>query len=139
MLKLKKEEHTEKGFSFDGTFYIWDYRYYDQRFIQSSLDLDESLVKEYLPVSVIVPQIIQIYQNLLSIKFVEMKGETWHSGNAPTVHFTHRRCLISPAEVQQYSVWKKDAKTPEDFLGYCYLDLFPRSKAKLLSDFGLPF
>ena len=76
-------EHTEKGYSFDGQFYIWDYRYYDQSFIQSSLDLDESLVKEYFPVSVIVPQIIQIYQNLLSIKFVEIKGDSWHTGNAP--------------------------------------------------------
>jgi len=40
---------------------------------------------------------------------VEMKGETWHE------------------DVQKYSVWKKDAKTPDDFLGYCYLDLFPRT------------
>ena len=139
MLKLKKEEHTEKGFSFDGTFYILDYRYYDQRFIQSSLDLDETLVKEYLPVSVIVPQIIQSYQNLLSIKFVERKGETWHSGNALTVHFMYQRCSIYLTEVQQYPVWKKDAKTPEDFLGYCYLDLFPRSEANTSSGFGSPF
>jgi len=67
------------------------------------------LVKEYFPVSVIVPQIIHIYQDLLSIKFVEIKGENWHP------------------EVQKYSVWKKDAKSSEDFIGYCYLDLFPRT------------
>ena len=81
MLKLKEKEHTEKGYPFDGQFYIWDYRYYDQKFIQSSLNLDESLVKEYFPVSVIVPQIIQIYQDLLSIKFVEIKGDSWHPGS----------------------------------------------------------
>lgn len=90
MLKLKEKEHAEKGYPFDGEFYIWDYRYYDQKFIQSSLDLDESLVKEYFPVSVIVPQILQIYQNLLSIKFVEMKTETWHEGNIPIECFTHK-------------------------------------------------
>ena len=83
LLKLKEKEHKEKGYPFDGQFYIWDYRYYDQSFIQSSLDLDESLVKEYFPVSVIVPQIIQIYQNLLSIKFMEIEGDSWHTGNAP--------------------------------------------------------
>ena len=137
-LKLKKEEHTKKGFS-DGTFSIWDHRCYDQNFIQPSLDLDETLVKVFLPVSVIVPQIIQIYQNLLSIKFVEMKGETWHSGNAPTVHVAYQRCLIYSTDVQQYSVWKKDAKTPEEFFGYCYLDLSPRSNAETSLDFGLPF
>lgn len=86
LLKLKEKEHTEKGYPFDGQFYIWDYRYFDQKFIQSSLDLDEKLVKEYFPVSVIVPQIIQIYQNLLSIKFVKMEGETWHPGNAFVVY-----------------------------------------------------
>ena len=83
LLKLKEKEHLEKGYPFDGKFYIWDHRYYDQKFIQSSLDLDENLIKEYFPVSVIVPQIIQIYQNLLSIKFVEMEGETWYPGNQP--------------------------------------------------------
>jgi len=82
LLKLKEKEHAEKGYPFDGQFYLWDYRYYDQKFIQSSLDLDESLVKEYFPVSVIVPQIIHIYQDLLSIKFVEIKGDSWHPGNS---------------------------------------------------------
>ena len=95
MLKLKEKEHTEKGYPFDNKFYIWDYRYYDQKFIQSSLQLDESLVKEYFPVSNIVPQILQIYQNLLSIKFVEMKGETWHEGNPPTERFAHKAENVS--------------------------------------------
>ena len=89
LLKLKEKEHAEKGYPFDGQFYIWDYRYYDQKFIQSSLDLDESLVKEYFPVSVIVPQIIQIYQDLLSIKFVEIKGDSWHPGNVPVKRPTY--------------------------------------------------
>jgi Zn-dependent oligopeptidase len=91
LLKLKEKEHAEKGFPFDGQFYVWDYRYYDQKFIQSSLDLDESLVKEYFPVSVIVPQIIQIYQDLLSIKFVEIKDECWHPGNISVKRFTYER------------------------------------------------
>jgi hypothetical protein len=26
LLALKKEEHAEKGFPFDGEFYLWDYR-----------------------------------------------------------------------------------------------------------------
>ena len=43
--------------------------------------------------------------------------------------------LMYTAEVQQYSVWKKDAKTGEDFIGYCYLDLFPRSKARPFVEF----
>lgn len=82
LLALKKEEHDEKGLPFDGEFYLWDYRYYDRKFIERSLNLDDSLVKEYFPVSKVVPAILDIYQNLLGVQFVEVKGETWHPGES---------------------------------------------------------
>ncbi|KAF8169249.1 hypothetical protein BJ912DRAFT_1025654 [Pholiota molesta] len=75
-----------------------------------SLNLDDMLVKEYFPVSVVVPTILTIYQNLLSVQFHEIKKpSTWHP------------------EVQAFEVWEKDAKDESDFVGYCYLDLFPRA------------
>ncbi|KAG9227507.1 metalloendopeptidase [Pleurotus ostreatus] len=109
LLELKKKEHEEKGYPFDGQFYLWDYRYYDRLYIEKSLDLDDSLVKEYFPVSVVVPTILDIYQNLLGVRFEEIKGSSiWHP------------------DVQHFAVWKKDAKDESGFVGYCYLDLFPR-------------
>ncbi|TBU62281.1 metallopeptidase MepB [Dichomitus squalens] len=108
LLALKKEEHDQKGLPFDHEFYLWDYRYYDRKFVEQSLNLDDSLVKEYFPVSKVVPAILDIYQNLLGVKFVEIKGETWHP------------------DVQVFAVWEKDAKDESGFVGYCYLDLFPR-------------
>ncbi len=109
LLALKKAEHDATGQPFDGEFYIWDYRYYDRIFVEKTLDLDDSLVKEYFPVSVVIPTILEIYQNLLGVKFEEIKdGSTWHP------------------EVQQFAVWAKDAKDESGFIGYCYLDLFPR-------------
>ena len=86
LLALKKEEHEEKGLPFDGEFYLWDYRYYDRKFIERSLDLDDMLLKEYFPVSKVVPAILEIYQNLLGVKFVEVKGETWHPGERDTLN-----------------------------------------------------
>jgi len=109
LLALKQEEHEANGLPFDGEFNIWDYRYYDRKYIEKSLDLDDSLVKEYFPVSVVVPEILEIYQNLLGIKFIAHDGQTWHP------------------DVQQFSVWSKDAKDESGFVGYCYLDLFPRT------------
>ncbi|KAF8993112.1 zincin [Hymenopellis radicata] len=110
LLALKKAEHDATGQPFDGEFYIWDYRYYDRIFVEKTLDLDDSLVKEYFPVSVVIPTILEIYQNLLGVKFEEIKdGSTWHP------------------EVQQFAVWTKDAKDESGFIGYCYLDLFPRA------------
>ncbi|KAJ3555465.1 hypothetical protein NM688_g2565 [Phlebia brevispora] len=108
LLAMKQEEHKAKGLPFDGEFYIWDYRYYDRKYIEETLDLDDMLVKEYFPVDVVVPAILQIYQNLLGVKFIETKGSTWHP------------------EVQQFAVWENDAKDASGFIGYCYLDLFPR-------------
>lgn len=110
LLRLKKEEHEKRGLPFDGEFYIWDYRYYDRLYIEKTLDLDESLVKEYFPVAVVVPTILKIYQDLLGVKFIEIKDDNvWHP------------------EVQQFAVWDKDAKDESAFVGYCYLDLFPRA------------
>ncbi|KAL1689134.1 hypothetical protein GGG16DRAFT_93984 [Schizophyllum commune] len=109
LLAMKEKEHKEKGLPFDGEFYIWDYRYYDRKYIEETLDLDDMLVKEYFPVSVVVPTILEIYQNLLNVQFVEIKNDkTWHP------------------DVQQFSVWEKDSKDESGFVGYCYLDLFPR-------------
>ncbi|KAF9565668.1 metallopeptidase MepB [Agrocybe pediades] len=109
LLAMKKKEHEAKGYPFDGKFYVWDYRYYDRKYIEESLDLDDSLVKEYFPVSVVVPTILSIYQNLLGVRFEELKNPSiWHP------------------EVQAFAVWEKDAKDESGFVGYCYLDLFPR-------------
>lgn len=131
LLALKKEEHEEQGYPFDGQFYIWDYRYYDRKFIERTLNLDDQLVKEYFPVSVVVPAILDIYQGLLGVKFVETKGETWHPGLS--LLFMHVCKSGSPLflDVQQFSVWDKDAKDEKGFLGYCYLDLFPRGMCTL--------
>ncbi|KAF8809568.1 metallopeptidase MepB [Phlegmacium glaucopus] len=110
LLAIKKKEHEEKGLAFDGEFYIWDYRYYDRKYIEESLSLDDSIVKEYFPVSVVVPTILNIYQNLLGVRFEEIQNaSTWHP------------------EVQAFAVWEKDAKDASGFVGYCYLDLFPRA------------
>ncbi|PPQ65870.1 hypothetical protein CVT26_000804 [Gymnopilus dilepis] len=109
LLAIKKKEHEAKGLQFDGNFYLWDYRYYDRKYIEEKLDLDDSLIKEYFPVSVVVPAILSIYQNLLGVRFEEIKNPSiWHP------------------EVQAFSVWEKDAKDESGFVGYCYLDLFPR-------------
>lgn len=80
LLEMKRKEHEAKGLPFDGNFYLWDYRYYDRKYIEETLDLDDMLVKEYFPVSVVVPTILNIYQSLLGVRFEEIKGSTWHPG-----------------------------------------------------------
>lgn len=81
LLAMKQEEHAEKAFTFDGEFNGWDWRYYDRKFTEKTLKLDDNVVKEYFPVSHVVPAVLEIYQSLLGVKFVEVKGETWHAGS----------------------------------------------------------
>lgn len=111
LLALKAVEHKELSLPFDGQFYIWDYWYYDRKFVEQSLSLDESLVKEYFPADTVVSSTLEIYQNLLGIKFEAIEAETWHS------------------DVQAYALWDKDARDETRFVGYCYLDLFPRGES----------
>ena len=78
---MKQKELKEKGIPFDGEFYIWDYRYYDRKYVEETLSLDDMQIKEYFPVSVVVPTILSIYQNLLGVKFEPLKdASTWHPG-----------------------------------------------------------
>ncbi|KAH9080477.1 Metalloprotease [Lactarius deliciosus] len=95
LLKLKADELKATGEPFD-----W----------RNTLSLDDTLVKEYFPVSVVVPAILEIYQDLLRVRFHEVKDtQTWHP------------------DAQMFAVWAADAKDESDFVGYCYLDLFPRA------------
>lgn len=129
LLALKKEEHAEKGYPFDGEFYIWDYRYYDRKFIEKSLDLDDSLVKEYFPVTVVVPAILDIYQRLLSVRFVSLDTPTWHPGVLVNVRERSHTTKLLYADVKAYSVWKAGTKDETGFVGYTYLDLYPRGRS----------
>ncbi|KZT23430.1 metallopeptidase MepB [Neolentinus lepideus HHB14362 ss-1] len=106
---LKEADHNARNIPYDGNFYIWDYRFYDRVHVEKTLSLDDALVKEYFPVSYVVPAILEIYQNLLGVRFEKMEGgSVWHE------------------DVQQFSVWEADARDEKGFVGYCYLDLFPR-------------
>uniref|UniRef100_A0A0K3C5I1 BY PROTMAP: gi/342319282/gb/EGU11231.1/ Metallopeptidase MepB [Rhodotorula glutinis ATCC 204091] n=2 Tax=Rhodotorula toruloides TaxID=5286 RepID=A0A0K3C5I1_RHOTO len=116
LLALKKEECEQRGWSFDGKFNLWDYRYYDRLHVEKTLDLDDNLVKEYFPVSHIVPAILDVYKELLGVELIpvpkteEAGGETWH------------------ADADMYAVWEAgQAGKDGAFLGYMHLDLFPRA------------
>jgi Zn-dependent oligopeptidase len=111
--ELKVKDRKALGLEPEDTFYTWDYRYYDRLFLEQSLELDDIVVKEHFPVSKVIPTILHVYQDLLGVRFEEAKGDVagkWHE------------------DVQAFAVWDKDAKDGEGFVGWCYLDLFPRRK-----------
>ena len=71
---------------------------------------------------------LDIYQDLLGVKFVEIDGEAkdvWYPGKS-LPHPCLGYMTDGHADVQQFAVWEKDAQDESGFVGYCYLDLFPR-------------
>lgn len=77
------------------------------------MKLDDELVKEYLPVDVVIPRIMKLYEDMLGVQSFPVKdATTWHE------------------DVTVWAVWDKEGlegSKPEDaFQGYLYLDLFPR-------------
>lgn len=96
----------------------WDYAYYNERLRRSQYAVDGELVRQYFPVDHVIATVMQVYQELLGLKFTEIKpADAW----AP--------------DVRQFSV--ADARTGSR-IGTFYLDLFPRpNKYGHFADFSL--
>lgn len=111
LMQLKKEDCEEQKIPYEDTFYAWDYRYLNRLYVEKNFQLNDEKVKQYLPVEHVVQKVLDIYQHILSVKIVPVKDtNTWHQ------------------DVTVFSVWDKVTadQTDNAFLGYLYLDLFPR-------------
>lgn len=69
---------------------------------------DEGATRPYFPVQHVVAKTLEIYQDLLGVRFQEADVETWEE------------------DVRAYAVWDATPSGGEGFLGWCYLDLYPR-------------
>uniref|UniRef100_T1IK18 Peptidase M3A/M3B catalytic domain-containing protein n=1 Tax=Strigamia maritima TaxID=126957 RepID=T1IK18_STRMM len=106
MLKLKEEECKALGVRFDGKLNHWDLRYYVSMIEEKLFAVDQNKLKEYFPLGVVTGGLLKIYQELLGVRFEEVKdGDIWHS------------------DVQLFRAIDVETK---ELLGYFYLDLFPR-------------
>jgi len=108
LLQLKKADTTSRGAEFDGKLNIWDWRFYDQMLLEKEYQVDHEFIKQYFPLHKVTQGLLQVYQQVLSLRFQELpkeKSHVWHE------------------DVKQYEVY--DKKT-DKFVGHFYLDLHPR-------------
>ncbi|EJD41292.1 zincin [Auricularia subglabra TFB-10046 SS5] len=110
ILAIKREDDPNGDYE---TMYAWDNSYYSRLHALRTLQLDGEVVKQYFPVDKFVQKVMEIYEEMLGVKFVPLsndfeKGEVWHP------------------DVLRYAVWEAGATSSADFIGYVYLDLYPR-------------
>ncbi|EDO48068.1 predicted protein [Nematostella vectensis] len=118
MLDLKEQECKQLGHPYDGKINYWDMRYYMTMVEEKNYVIDHNKLKEYFPLAVVTKGLLDIYQDLLGLRFLEIKKpHVWHE------------------DVQLFSV--EDVST-STIIGYFYLDLFPREgKFSHAACFGL--
>jgi len=99
---LKRDETGNQ----ESTLNSWDRSFYTNILKEKFYSIDEEKIKEYFPTNHVVDVTMEIYQELLGLKFTLVPGvKLWH-GDAS--------CYIV-----------QDAKS-EETLGHFYLDLYPR-------------
>src|SRR5437764_1396884 len=90
----------------DGSLNKWDYLYVVASYKQKHFAINETEIATYFPVQKVVEGVFEIYQNFLGLRFHEVKPDwAWHP------------------DVRLIEIYRQSS---DEFLGYLFLDLYPR-------------
>jgi len=117
--KLKELKKTETGNA--DKYFLWDHRFYDTLMLERDYQLDQNAIAEYFPLSSSIEGMLKIFEELFGLVFVKIEGADRHtiseSGKGDDI--------VWHPDVQVFSVWDDEGEG-SGFVGYLYLDLFPR-------------
>jgi len=103
MVALKKAITNYQGAT---TIHSHDFPFYHQRILEAEYEVDQNLTKEYFPFETVTRGMLEVYQDLFSLRFEE-------ATDAPTWH----------PDVRMFDVYDRSSNA---FMGQFYLDLWPR-------------
>ncbi|KAH0341630.1 zincin, partial [Aureobasidium melanogenum] len=119
--ELKKQDLESRGEKSDGKMYLWDQPFYNCMMLEKESEIDRQQIAEFFPLETTVTGVLGIFSQLFGLVFEEIVGEdrdvlspTGTSGD-----------LVWQEDVQMYAVWD-DEQGGGSFIGYLYLDLYPR-------------
>lgn len=118
---LKKKDLESRGEKYDGHYYLWDHRFYDRMMEEQDYSLDQQLISEYFPLQTTIEGMLKIFEEIFGLVFVEITGSDRDSISPSG----KGRDIVWHDEVQVFSVWDDEGEG-SGFVGYLYLDLFPR-------------
>ncbi|KAF2684460.1 zincin [Lentithecium fluviatile CBS 122367] len=123
LLELKQQDLKDRGVN-DGTeekYFLWDHRYYDRLLLEKEYSLDHQIIAEYFPLQTTIQGMLKIFEELFGLVFVEIVGED----RAELADGGKASDIVWHEDVQVFSVWDDEGEG-SGFVGYLYLDLFPR-------------
>ena len=120
--KMKKQDLEARKEEFDGRYYLWDHRFYDRLMEEQDYQLDQQLISEYFPLQTTIRGMLQIFEDLFGLAFVEITPGKDRDAISPT---GKGQDIVWHDEVQVFSVWDDEGEG-SGFVGYLYLDLHPR-------------
>lgn len=122
LLELKKQDLKDRGLdNKDSHYFLWDHRYYDRLMLEKDFSLDQQKIAEYFPLSTTIEGMLKIFEELFGLVFIEIVGkdrDALADGGKGSDIVWHE-------DVQVFSVWDDEGEG-SGFVGYLYLDLFPR-------------
>lgn len=120
--KLKAIDIEARGGKFDGHYYLWDHRFYDRLMLERDYSLDHQLISEYFPLSTTIRGMLGIFEQLFGLEFIDIPAGPERDHVAST---SKGADVVWHEDVQLFSVWDDEGEGG-GFVGYLYLDLFPR-------------
>ena len=120
--EIKKNDVATRGLQNDGGYFLWDHRYYSTLQLEKDYQIDQEKLSEYFPLKNTLNKMLQIFEKLLGLKFVEITGS-----DRDTISPTGKgEDIVWHEDVQMFAVWNSDTEG-NDFVGYLYTDLHPRT------------
>jgi metallopeptidase MepB len=117
----KKADLEARGETYDGRFYVWDNSYYNRKMLKEKYTADTNKIAEYFPLTSTISGMLEAFETIFSLRFVELTGKD-RDRVSPT---GKGEDIVWHEDVQIFSAWDSDDQGGA-FLGYLYLDMYPR-------------
>ncbi|KAF8858575.1 thimet oligopeptidase [Acephala macrosclerotiorum] len=117
---LKRPKAQAEGESESNKFYSWDYSYYSNISKLQTNSFDEKLFSEYFNLEPMLAGMLTTFSQLFGLRFHSITPHRHRYSDFGPDHV-----MTWHGSVSVYGVWNDD-DTGGNFVGYLYLDLFPR-------------
>ncbi|KAH8894007.1 peptidase family M3 [Thozetella sp. PMI_491] len=118
----KRVDLSARGMPPDDNIYVWDIAFYEHILRKQEHNLDQLKISEYFPFHPTLSGMLRLFGHLFGLVFIEIRDEDRQSVS-PT---GKTEDIIWNEDVVLYSVWNAPQCGNTTFVGYLYLDMYPR-------------